>query len=91
LSQAAWAKANRKAAPVYSAEIVKKQTVPRRSAESPERKKRAAPSPERIPTPENDEASMTSSAAGELANEVLTQIQEASSEAKAPSGPRTDA
>jgi hypothetical protein len=43
-----------------------------------------------VNTTDEDESSMTSSAAGDIANAVITQIQEAPKEAKAPSGPRKD-
>jgi hypothetical protein len=70
--------------------IIQKIGGSRDSTESPDRKKRAAPSPGRVNTMDEDESSMTSSAAGDIANAVITQIQEAPKEAKAPSGPRKD-
>jgi hypothetical protein len=73
-----------------AAAIIQKVGGPRDSTESPDRKKRAAPSPGRVNTTDEDESSMTSSAAGDIANAVITQIQEAPKEAKAPSGPRKD-
>jgi hypothetical protein len=89
-SQSTWARDNRKAAPEGSVGIVKKTAVPRDNSESPERKKRAAPSPEQTNNTDEDESSMTSSGAGDIANAVINQIQEAPKEAKAPSGPRKD-
>jgi hypothetical protein len=72
------------------AAIVQKASAPKEGIESPDRKKRAAPSPSRPSNAEDDEASMTLSTAGELANAVFNQIQEVPSEAIAPAGPRKD-
>jgi hypothetical protein len=90
MSQLAWAKEIRKAAGENSAAIIQKVPAPKEGIESPDRKKRAAPSPSRPSNADDDEASMTSSTAGELANAVFNQIQEAPSEAIAPAGPRKD-
>jgi hypothetical protein len=64
---------------------------PRLTIESPDRKKRAAPSPKRGKAKEDDESSMSSAVVEKLANAVLNQIQEAPAEAIAPTGPRKDA
>jgi hypothetical protein len=68
--------------------IVQQTTSPRLDEASPDRKKRAAPSPNRAAMTESDAQSMTSTEASELASTVFNQIQEASTEANAPSGPR---
>jgi hypothetical protein len=88
MSQSDWAKFNRKAVIEDRAAIVQKASAPKESIESPDRKKRAAPLPSRASNVEDNEASMTSSTAGDLANAVLKQIQEVPKEANAPSDPR---
>jgi hypothetical protein len=86
-----WREAIKRGAKGNSAAIVQQVTEPRQTIESPDRKKRAAPSPKRGEPKEDDESSMSSAVAEELANAVLNQIQEAPAEAIAPTGPRKDA
>jgi hypothetical protein len=86
-----WRDAIKRGAKGNSAAIVQQVSEPRLTIESPDRKKRAAPSPKRGEPKEDDESSMSSAVAEELANAVLNQIQEAPAEAIAPTGPRKDA
>jgi hypothetical protein len=91
LANLKWENEIRRVVKVNSVAIVQQETEPRQGIESPDRKKRAAPSPNRGEPKDDDESSMSSAAAEELANAVLNQIQEAPSEAIAPAGPRENA
>jgi hypothetical protein len=86
-----WREAIKRGAKGNSAAIVQQVSEPRLTIESPDRKKRAAPSPKRGEPKDDDESSMSSAVAEDLANAVLNQIQEAPAEAIAPTGPRRDA
>jgi hypothetical protein len=88
LANSPWAIELKKAAKSGAVAIVQQNTEPRKSIESPDRKKRAAPSPKRGGSKEEDDLSITSADVDELAKTVLYQIQEALTGAKAPSGPR---
>jgi hypothetical protein len=83
-----WTHEIKKAIASNSLAIVQVNTEPRQGIESPDRKRRAAPSPKRGGTIEEDESSISSATVDELANAVLNQIQEAPKEANAPAGPR---
>jgi hypothetical protein len=83
-----WREAIKRSAKGNSAAIVQQVTEPRQTIESPDRKKRAAPSPKRGEPKDNDESSMSSAMAEDLAKAVLNQIQEAPAEAIAPTAPR---
>jgi hypothetical protein len=83
-----WIHEIKRATASNSLAIVQVNTEPRQGIESPDRKRRAAPSPKRGGTNEEDDSSMTSTAVYELAYAVLNQTQEAPKGANAPAGPR---
>jgi hypothetical protein len=88
LANSPWANEIKRVTTSNALAIVQIKTEPRQGIESPDRKRRAAPSPKRGGTNEEEDSSISSATVDELANAVLNQIQEAPKEANAPAGPR---